>query len=422
MEFKLSEEIAISIIIPVYNVEKYLRECLDSLLNQTFQDFEIICVDDGSTDKSLEILQEYKRKDDRFVILQQRHSGAGSARNNGIRLAEGKYIQFLDADDYFEPTLLDEMYNHAEKFDADLTVCSSRKVDDEGNITESGNPNSPINIDLTPMEKLFCWQDFKEDIFCLFNVPAWNKLYLKELIVSNNLAFQNLTSCNDVAFGHISKICAKRIVVFNKELVNYRCGRSGSITQFRAKCAENIIYAALEIRKFLQEREFFEELKKSYIKAIKMHISWEISHCNDEQYQKFIKDLKTLMPEDWRLFQSALRKDYITPEYLNKLIGDRKVMLWGASLFIKQVLEKETKKNPNILGIIDRNTASAGKSFCNYTIYPPQALNDLCPDAVILTVLSNNETIYESLQKEFKMNYPNIELLPNIFEGEIVYE
>ena len=153
-------ETYISIIIPVYNVEKYLRECLDSLLNQTFQDFEIICVDDGSTDKSLEILQEYKRKDDRFVILQQRHSGAGSARNNGIRLAEGKYIQFLDADDYFEPTLLEEMYNHAEKFDADLTVCSSRKVDDEGNITESGNPNSPINIDLTPMEKLFCWQDF----------------------------------------------------------------------------------------------------------------------------------------------------------------------------------------------------------------------------------------------------------------------
>ena len=124
------KKIQISIIIPVYNVEKYLRECLNSILNQTFQDFEIICVDDGSTDKSLEILQEYKRKDDRFVILQQRHSGAGSARNNGIRLAAGKYIQFLDSDDYFEPTLLEEMFDHAEKFDADLTVCSSRKVDD----------------------------------------------------------------------------------------------------------------------------------------------------------------------------------------------------------------------------------------------------------------------------------------------------
>ena len=100
----------ISVIIPVYNVEKYLPECLESILNQNFQDFEIICVDDGSTDRSLDILQEYKRKDDRFVILQQRHAGAGAARNHGIKLAEGKYIQFLDSDDYFEPTLLETIF------------------------------------------------------------------------------------------------------------------------------------------------------------------------------------------------------------------------------------------------------------------------------------------------------------------------
>lgn len=422
MEFKLSEEIAISIIIPIYNVEKYLRECLDSILNQTFQNFEIICVDDGSTDKSLEILEEYKNRDERFILLKQEHEGAGSARNKGIEFARGKYIQFLDSDDYFEPDMLEELYNHAEKYDADMVVCSSRKVDDQKNIVESGNPISPINTNITPREKPFCWKDFKEDIFCLFNVPAWNKLYLKELIVSNNLAFQNLTSCNDVAFGHISKICAKRIVVFNKELVNYRCGRRGSITQFRAKCTENIIYAALEIRKFLKERGIYEELKKSYIKAIKMHISWEITHCNDEQYQKFIKDLKTLMPEDWRLFQSALRKDYITPEYLNKIAGNKRVMLWGASMFIKQVLEQEKEKNPKILGIIDKNDALQGKRFCNYTIYSPQALVDLKPDALILTVLTNNASIYESLKKELKVNYPDIELLPNIFEGEFIYE
>ena len=410
--------IKISIIIPIHNVEKYLRKCLDSIFNQTFQDFEIICVDDGSTDKSLDILEEYKKKDGRFVIIRQRHSGAGAARNNGIKFAKGKYIQFLDADDYFEPNMLEEMYNHAEKFDADITVCSIKKVDDAGNVIESKNPNSPINLDLTPMEAPFCWKDFKEDIFCLFNVAVWNKLYLKELITSNNLEFQNLTSCNDVAFGHISKICAKRIVVFNKRLVNYNCGRSGSISQFRAKNAKNIIYAALQIRKFLQERGIYEELKKSYIKAVKMHISWEICRCDDEQYQDFVKELKALMPEDWILFKAVLRKDYITPEFLNKRIGNKKVMLWGASLFIKQVLEKETEKNPNILGIIDRNKAFAGEQFCNYTIYPPEAINKLKPDGVILTVSSNNESIYESLKAEFREKYLNTELLPNIFEEQ----
>ena len=128
------------------------------------------------------------------------------------------------------------------------------------------------------------------------------------------------------------------------------------------------------------------------------------------------------MPNDWTLFQSALRKDYITPDYLKKIIGNKKVIFWGASLFIKQVLEKEKEKNPNILGFIDRNTASWGKQFCNYKIYSPEVLNDLKPDGVILTVLSNNEEIYDTMQKEFQINYPEIELLPNIFEGEILFD
>ena len=93
-------------------------------------------------------------------------------------------------------------------------------------------------------------------------------------------------------------------------------------------------------------------------------------------------------------------------------------MLWGGSLFIKQVLEKEKEKNPNILGIIDRNEASWGKSFGNYKIFSPEALYDLKPAGVILTVLSNNESIYESLKQELVKKYPNVELLPNIFKEQ----
>ncbi len=202
--------VKISIIIPIYNVEKYLRECLDSILAQSFQDFEIICVDDGSADSSLAILQEYKTKDDRFVILQQRHSGAGAARNNGIKLARGEYIQLLDADDYFEQTLLEDMFAHAKQHNADLTVCSSKKVDASGNIIESGNPLWPLDIDKVPLEQPFCWKDFPEDIFNFFCVIPWNKLYLKKLITDNNLFFQNIKSSNDLAFSHLARICAKK--------------------------------------------------------------------------------------------------------------------------------------------------------------------------------------------------------------------
>lgn len=410
--------VKISIIIPVYNVEKYLRECLDSILAQTFQDFEIICVDDGSTDKSLEILQEYKRKDDRFVILQQRHSGAGSARNNGIRLAEGKYIQFLDSDDYFEPTLLEEMYNHAEKFNADLTVCSSRKVDDEGNITETGSPNFPINIDKVPREQVFNRQDFKDEIFCLLIPVVWNKLIKKSFLEENHLEFPPLKIYEDIAFMHSLVISARRIAAFNKELINYRFNRPGSLVSTRSSHTIDAVKSCMYLGEFLKSRGFLPEYENAYRKVFINHIRAEISYCNDSEYKKFLQEFKTLLPNDWQKYQSALRKDYITPEYLKKFIGDKKVMLWGGSLFIRQVLEKEQEKNPNILGIIDRNTASAGKQFCNYTIYPPEAINELRPDGVILTVLSNNESIYESLKEEFKEKYPNVELLPNIFEEE----
>lgn len=409
----------ISIIIPVYNVEKYLSECLNSILNQTFQDFEIICVDDGSIDKSLDILQEFKRKDDRFVIIQQSHAGAGAARNIGVKLAKGKYIQFLDSDDYFEPNLLEEMYKHAEKYGSDLTVCSSRKVDDEGNILESRNPNSPINLDKTPLEKPFNRNDFKKDIFCLFTPLPWNKLYLKSLILDNEIKYPQINICEDIAFVHACVACAKKIVVFDAELINYRYNRSGSMATYRKNYTIDVVKSCIALKQFLESKGLYVELEEAFVKVFKNHIRWEIVQCNDDEYKAFLKEFKKLMPKDWETFKSALRKDYITVDYLNKFIGNRAVMLWGASFFIQKVLQNETKKNPKILGIIDRNEASWGKMCGNYKIYPPKAIYDLKPDGVVMTIWSNYELIYPDLKKEFAEKYPKVELLPNIFEEEI---
>ena len=129
--------------------------------------------------------------------------------------------------------MLEVLYNTAEKYGADTVVCSSRKVDDEGNVTETGNPNFPISIDIAPLETPFSWKDYKENIFSLFHVPPWNKLYLREMILEKNIQFQNLTSCNDVYFGYISKIFSKITVIIDKELINYRYKREGSISKNR---------------------------------------------------------------------------------------------------------------------------------------------------------------------------------------------
>ena len=118
----------VSVIIPVYNVEPYLKQCMDSVVGQTLKDIEIICVDDGSTDGSLDILKEYATEDSRIQIIEQKNAGAGAARNNGMRHATGKYLSFLDSDDFFEPRMLEKAYDLAEKDQADFVSIQIRPV------------------------------------------------------------------------------------------------------------------------------------------------------------------------------------------------------------------------------------------------------------------------------------------------------
>lgn len=107
--------VEISVVVPVYNVETYLEECLNSIINQTFSDIEIICINDGSTDSSLDILNDYSKKDDRIKIINQENKGLGATRNKGIDLAKGKYIFFIDSDDYIELNTFFELHNVCEK-------------------------------------------------------------------------------------------------------------------------------------------------------------------------------------------------------------------------------------------------------------------------------------------------------------------
>ena len=114
--------VKVSVIIPVYNAQQYLKQCLDSICQQTLHEIEIICIDDGSTDDSLRILQEYTKKESRLQILTQKNQGAGAARNCGLRAAKGLYLSFLDADDFFEPNMLEEALNEIETYKADF-IC-----------------------------------------------------------------------------------------------------------------------------------------------------------------------------------------------------------------------------------------------------------------------------------------------------------
>lgn len=405
--------VAISIVIPVYNIEKYLKVSLDSIQAQTFKDFEAICVNDGSKDKSLDILNQYASMDSRIKVVSQENGGSGSARNNGLSKAQGKYVIFLDGDDYFEPELLEKLYNLAEAHNADISVCSSRKVDDYGNITETRNPNSPLNLAKVPLERPFSYKDFPEDIFSLIGTVPWNKLYLRKMLLENNLKFPALTGPDDLCFVHMANTCAEKIVVIDDELINYRYNRPGSVQTYRANHTLDIVRAFLFIKDFLISKGLYKILEKAYIKALTFSVRWEISLCNEEQYKNFVEELKILFPNDWKTFEPALKKDNITFDYIKNYIGDRKVYFWGASNFIRNILENEPQNFANILGIIDKNEASWGNDFCGYKIFSPEILRGK-PADVFVTVY-NNPDAYSIIKKEIEEKFFGIEVLDNIF-------
>ena len=269
----------ISVIIPVYNVEKYLRECLDSLINQSLKDIEIICVDDGSTDTSLDILKEYKEKDKRFKIITQQNLKAGVARNNGLKEATGDYLSFLDSDDIFEPTMLEDMYNQAIKDDSDTVVCSFYIYDEK---TKQSRWNRKIDskyIKLSPFSPL----DIKDEIFNFSSPNAWTKLFKHSLFTDNNLQFVDTMICNDFTCVDTALAISKKISVLDKPYIHYRFIQKDNLTAKRKDHPDSFLIAAQALEDNLRKFKVYSVFEESFKRRMRDAYKWETEKCTRAQ-------------------------------------------------------------------------------------------------------------------------------------------
>ena len=207
--------IDVSVVVPVYNTEPFLHQCVDSLLAQTLKTTEFIFVDDGSTDRSLEILENYQRQDDRIRIIRQKNQFAGVARNKGMDAATGKYIIFLDSDDFFEPTMLEEAFECAEKNEAQIVVFNFAWYDNESSVSKENHP-----FDLP--EGVFGADQAGEKLFFRVYAAPWNKLFLRTYIDTLDIHFQPVKKSNDTYFTFSAVALADRIVCLQRYLVHYR--------------------------------------------------------------------------------------------------------------------------------------------------------------------------------------------------------
>lgn len=308
----------VSIILPVYNVAPYLRQSLDSIIAQTLTDIEIICVDDGSTDDSGKILDEYKEKDNRITVIHKRNAGTGAARNDGLKIATGECIGFVDPDDWILPNMYERLYNILQDKELDIVMFTPDVFNDQTQKHEGflyfQDSNFPKILD----DKIF-----NKDDISPFSYPmcVWNKLYRKKLFDDNNIDFAEGLDFEDHKVIFKSLFTAKRIYFIREKLYVYRHSRQGSILSDNdTRMFDHIkIYDIVE--NILKETGNWEKFHLDFLRYKVHNILYYYTmikpQYKDEYYKKMVKSLQNTQMSEEEF--EILAKDY--PD-LKPIMGD----------------------------------------------------------------------------------------------------
>ena len=307
-------EAKVSVILPVYNVEAYLDQCLKSITEQTLKDIEIICVDDESPDNSYEIMKWYAFIDERITILRQKNQGAGAARNYGYSIATGEYLSFLDSDDFFEPDMLEVAYREAVKKDIDIIIFGCNLYDNQ----KKSYSEAPwvLRKALLPESNPFHYKEVKKKIFNIGNGWAWDKLFRKRLLDNNpDLRFQTLRTTNDMYFVFLAYIKANGIYHIDNVLAHQRINRKGSLSVTREKSWDCFYYALTALKQRLEEMHVFEEVEQSFVNWALNFSLWHLDTL--QEYSKFelYNALRCKWLDEWGVSQHGSEFFYNEKEY-----------------------------------------------------------------------------------------------------------
>lgn len=262
-------ETAVSIVVPVYNVERCIEKCIKSVISQTSKRFELVLVDDGSKDRSIEIAENIlKNTDLKYKLLKQKNQGASAARNNGIKHSEGKYIAFLDSDDYWEKDFIEEMLKRAEETNADIIFGGYREVDLNGNILKE--PGTAYLYKITSGREA-ALQFLKGEFILTMN----NAMFRREIIEEKNILFDTKRKyAEDMVFEIKNLLEVQKVVSVNKIIANYVIW-DNSVSKKVSLSHLDCYYSFKDLQKYVEEKGGFPEIEK-FITEYK--IPYSIAH------------------------------------------------------------------------------------------------------------------------------------------------
>ena len=257
-------DIKVSVIMPIYNAYDYLKPALESVLDQTLREIEIICIDDGSTDSSYELIKEYQKQDERVRIVTETNAGPALARNNGIKRARGEYIAFLDADDFFEPNLLELLYNAAEEKKLDIAVAEYDIYNSRKAVFEKAQPAE--HEEILNQNEVTSKNENPDHILLSVNGAAWNKLFRRTFVIEKQLTFlPDVKIYEDVYFVVTAMCLAERVGKVFETLVHHRIYTDQSRAKMFRKYYSQVPVAYLKIKEFMTHNGMYAPLSSSFL-------------------------------------------------------------------------------------------------------------------------------------------------------------
>ena len=294
--------VKVSVVIPFYNVEDYLQECLDSIINQTLDDIEIICVNDGSTDNSLKIVERFAHSDDRIKIFSQENKGASASRNHGIKKAQGDYIYFMDSDDILELNALEELFDFSASNNLDILIFKIIAFNDETGEQQTLNYyEMPFLKSFN--EKVFNYKDLGENAIKLAVSPP-GKLFKRDLI--HSIEFLEGYIFEDNLYFAEAMLKAERVSFLDKYYYNRRIRQNSVMSSKTIKFADCITIAN-KIIEFFKEENVYEYFKKPMMEKKISTTYNRFSQVDEEYKEEFFRRIK----EDFSNFSHEFEEDNV---------------------------------------------------------------------------------------------------------------
>ncbi len=415
----------VSIIMPLFNAAKYLPEALHSVLGQTYQDFELICVDDCSTDDTGKFLKEFQKKDERIKILtNQKRLGAALSRNRGLKGAQGEYVLFLDGDDIFEPELLEKAGRAMEKYQTDVVCYEYLHVPSETIYHKKVVERSERFIE-NYCKKPFSANGFEPREFPNWSDAPYDKMFRKKFLEENKLEFQDIPSCNDVCFAKMALFCAQKIIWLEDRRVMVYVRDHFEPSRISLDRDPMCVYYAMEnLAEELYKRNLFSRLAEFFYYTFISHLLYVLPKEKKEERRKSFYDFlqKEGVPKliaygkgdydkadcyDKYLLENFLNHTYESGWFYNpqsyfqfylkkngevlcnflreKQLQKKGVILWGIGRNGTILLDYLSECSLKISGIVDGDESKQGTNVGGYKIEKPEIC---CREADCIIVAS----------------------------------